>query len=488
LTGGLLSITGAGTVTVTANQAGNSNYAAALPVQQSLVVTQGSQTISFSGLPSGTSAYSSGLTYTLSASASSGLPVSLSVSGPASLSGSTLTITGSGTVVVTASQAGNSNYAAATPVQLTHTYTGGVAQTITFTPVPTPVFYGGPAISLSASGGASGNPVTFSVLPPSPAVISGGNQLSFTGVGAVTIAADQAGNSTYAAATQVTQSFTVGQGTQTISFIAPSSPINFGVTPISLSATGGASGNPVAFGVTSGPGSITLGTNQLTVTGAGSVVVTATQAGSGNYQAATAVSRTIVVNPAPESMAVSCWNSAFVYGGNYNCSVTMTASPGAGAPVGSISYALDGGAASTATLASGTTTFQIPSPGAGSHSVLITYVPSADFATTSPQTENFTVNPAPVNVVLQGPPGGSASSGTSVTFTATVSLQSGSGTPTGSVTFSVDGNPVGPAVPLSGGNAGYSTSGLSVGTHTIAAAYTGANYGPGSTSIMVNIN
>jgi rhamnogalacturonyl hydrolase YesR len=50
---------------------------------------------------------------TLNASASSGLPVSFSLlSGPASLAGNTLTITGAGTVVVQASQAGNANYAA----------------------------------------------------------------------------------------------------------------------------------------------------------------------------------------------------------------------------------------------------------------------------------------------------------------------------------------------------------------------------------------
>ncbi len=50
---------------------------------------------------------------TLSASASSGLSVSFSVlSGPASLTGNTLTITGAGTVIIQASQAGNATYAA----------------------------------------------------------------------------------------------------------------------------------------------------------------------------------------------------------------------------------------------------------------------------------------------------------------------------------------------------------------------------------------
>jgi YD repeat-containing protein len=61
---------------------------------------------------------------TLTATASSGLPVTFSVlSGPATVSGSTLTITGAGTVVVAANQAGNSNYAAAAQVTQTITVT-----------------------------------------------------------------------------------------------------------------------------------------------------------------------------------------------------------------------------------------------------------------------------------------------------------------------------------------------------------------------------
>lgn len=56
---------------------------------------------------------------TLTATASSSLPVSYSViSGPATVSGSTLTIIGVGSVTVRATQSGNTNYAAATPVSV----------------------------------------------------------------------------------------------------------------------------------------------------------------------------------------------------------------------------------------------------------------------------------------------------------------------------------------------------------------------------------
>jgi DNA-binding beta-propeller fold protein YncE len=88
-----------------------------------------------------------------------------------------------------------------------------------------------------------------------------------------------------------------GTGTkaiQTINFAPPASPVTYGVSPITLSATA-TSGLPVTFSVT-GPASVSGST--LKITGAGSVVVTASQAGDANYLAATAVSYTITVNQA----------------------------------------------------------------------------------------------------------------------------------------------------------------------------------------------
>ena len=65
----------------------------------------------------------------------------------------------------------------------------------------------------------------------------------------------------------------------------------------------------------------------------------------------------------------------------------------------------------------------------------------------------------------------------SVTFTATVTPVSGSGTPTGTVQFQADGANLGSAVTLNGGVATVSTSSLTVGTHPITAAYSGdANF------------
>ena len=80
-------------------------------------------------------------------------------------------------------------------------------QVITFTALPVHTF-GDPAFDLSATGGASGNPVTYTSSDPSVATVSG-NTLTIVGPGTATITASQAGNDGYHAAADVTQVLTV---------------------------------------------------------------------------------------------------------------------------------------------------------------------------------------------------------------------------------------------------------------------------------------
>jgi hypothetical protein len=210
------------------------------------------------------------------------------VSGPATISGSTVTITGAGTVVLQASQAAAGNYTLGTQ---TATFTVATeSQTITFSAPASPVNYGVAPITLSASA-SSGLAVAFNVVS-GPGTISG-STLTITGAGTVVVAANQAGNNNYAAATQVTQSIVVNQASQTISFTAPTSPVTYGVSPITLSATS-TSGLAVTFSVVSGPATVSGST--LTITGVGTVVVASNQAGNINYTVATQVTQSIVVN------------------------------------------------------------------------------------------------------------------------------------------------------------------------------------------------
>ena len=87
--------------------------------------------------------------------------------------------------------------------------TAKAAQTIAFTDsLPASAVYAaGLTYPLSATGGASGNPVVFSIVS-GPATVSGAT-LSITGAGTIVVAANQAGNATYAAAPQVTQTILI---------------------------------------------------------------------------------------------------------------------------------------------------------------------------------------------------------------------------------------------------------------------------------------
>jgi hypothetical protein len=245
-----------------------------------------------------------GPTYTPTASATSGLAVTISLDSSStgcSLSGGVVTFTAVGTCLIDANQAGNANYLPAPQVQQSITV-AQQSQAITFTP-PVSATVGGTA-TLTASGGASGNPVVFTVDPSSGAgvcSVSGvdGTTVSYQAVGTCLIDANQAGSTNYLAAPQVQRSITVTQGTQSITFAAPA-PGTVGGTAI-LTASGGASGNPVVFTVDplSGAGVCSVsGTNGTTVSYAaiGTCLLDANQAGSSNYLAAPQVLQSVAVS------------------------------------------------------------------------------------------------------------------------------------------------------------------------------------------------
>ncbi|MEQ8812507.1 MAG: MBG domain-containing protein, partial [Imperialibacter sp.] len=209
-----VTIVGAGTATITAVQAGSINYNEAETTQE-LTVSKATQTITFEAIDS--QVLSTG-SLTLSATASSGLAVSYEVSGPATLEGTKLTFTGAGDITVTASQAGNVNYMAAEALPRTFTVTDDTPvdpvkedQTITFEAIADKTF-GDAAFDLTATASSG---LTVSYIVSGAATISG-SSVMITGAGGVTITASQAGDDSFNAAADVSQSFTVNKATATI--------------------------------------------------------------------------------------------------------------------------------------------------------------------------------------------------------------------------------------------------------------------------------
>jgi len=247
--GATVTFVSAGTCNITASQAADSNYFAAPPVNQSFTISQATQVISFTA--PATQTYVPNATVTLSATTTSGLVVSYVSNSAAicSVSGNTVSILTAGSCSITASQVGSANYTTATPVTKSFTI-GQATQVISFTPPATQTYVPNGTVALSATGGASGLPVTFASTSTGVCTTGGANgaTVTFVTAGQCNITASQLGNTNYLAATNVPQSFTISKAAQTVAFTStpPSNALVSGPTYVAV-ATGGNSGMPVTF-------------------------------------------------------------------------------------------------------------------------------------------------------------------------------------------------------------------------------------------------
>ena len=304
--GAIITGVAAGTCTVTANQAGNTTYSAAAPTTQTITVGKRSQTITFT--PSSTVTYGDA-PVALIATASSGLTPSFAlVSGPATLTGSSLTITGVGSIVVKATQAGTTSYSAATDVQRTITV---AAKALTVTAdyasrafgADNPAAPGFTAPALVGSDTIAS--VTYSYATTATSTATLGSTHSITLSAAVFSPASAANNYNI---TYIAGILTIAGSTgQAITFSPPASA-TFGDAAIALSAS--ASSNlQVRFTLVSGPA--TLSGSTLTITGAGSIAVKATQAGNATHAAAPDSLKTILV--AAKALTITAADASRVY-------------------------------------------------------------------------------------------------------------------------------------------------------------------------------
>ena len=533
--GNTVTIVRTGTCTIRASQAGNADYLAAADADQSFAVTGPAVSVSPAALPAATlgSAYAQAFSATGAAApyayavTAGALPPGLSLAANGTLSG-TPTSAGSYAFTVTASDA--SGAASGGP------FTGSVAaslvvnkaaQAISFGPLAN-VAVGAAPFTVSATGGASGNAVTFASLTASVCTVSG-NAVTVIRTGACTIRASQAGNADYLAAADVDRGFTVSglsvsvspgalaggafdapvlrlfsatggnapysyavtagslppglalaadgtlsgtptaagtygftvtatdasgaamggpftgsvlsgitidKATQAISF-APLAGVPVGTAPFTVTATGGASGNPVAFASLTAA-VCTVSGNTVTVIRTGACTIRASQAGGANHLAAASVDQgftvsglTVAVTPAALpggtfGAALSRTFSASGGNGPYAFAVTAGSLPpglalaadgtlsGTPAAAGTYAFTLTATDASPATMGG---------PFAGSVSTGITIDKAAQAIAFAPLAD-VKVGTAPVALSATG-----GASGNAVTFaslTAPVCTVSGS--------------------------------------------------------------
>jgi hypothetical protein len=254
-----------------------------------LTVTGQNQTITLAPLTPNPITYGQVSQYTLSASSSSGLPVTLTAVGPGTISGNVLTVTGGGTIVVGANQAGNGTYNAA-PQVTTNLVINPLSQTVTFNSVPPQA--SGTSLNLapyvSASSGLTVN--QFTSLTTSVCTTSG-SIATFLIPGSCTIVALQTGNATYTIA-GAGQTITVNQGVaQTITFATIPTQTAGGTVTLSATAS---SGLAVSFASTTPTVCTVSGSTATLVTG-GTCSITASQAGNTTYSAAPSVTKSFTV-------------------------------------------------------------------------------------------------------------------------------------------------------------------------------------------------
>jgi hypothetical protein len=118
MSGSTVHITGAGSCSITASQAGNASYNAAPNVVRSFNIAKANQTITFGALATKRLGDAD---FAVSASASLALTVSFTSSGNCTVSVNTVHLVAAGSCTITAHQAGNANYFAAPDVSQTFT-------------------------------------------------------------------------------------------------------------------------------------------------------------------------------------------------------------------------------------------------------------------------------------------------------------------------------------------------------------------------------
>ncbi len=218
--------------------------------------------------------------FELVATATSGLTVTFEiVSGPATLDGTTVSLTGVGTVQVKAEQAGNIDYDPA-PSVINSFEVIEADQEITFDVLPT-MTYGDPDFELEATA-SSGLEVSYTSSDEAVATVDG-NTVTILTAGTTIITAIQDGDMNHGPAADVQQALTVNKADQTISFDElPDYDIDLQSQPVELEATA-SSGLEVTYTV---DGPAELDGNELTVTGEGTITVVASQAGDDNHNPA----------------------------------------------------------------------------------------------------------------------------------------------------------------------------------------------------------
>ena len=376
-------------------------------------------------------------------------------------------------------------------VKGTATLTGsGLHGSINFTPTPGETF---PIITSTA-------PIvgTFNGLPEGATISIRGIPFTISykgGNGDDVVLTDAAVTTTTTLSSSAPTGSSFGQAVTFTATVAPSSGTGTPTGTVTFTIDGTAQ-TPVPLQVVGGVDQASLPPiSSLTI---GQQTIGATYSGDDNFATSTAQSSTQTVNPIATTTTLS---SSAPSGSSFGQTVTFTAtvapSSGTGTPTGTVTFTVDGTAQTPVSLqvVGGVDQASLPpisSLTGGSHTIKATYSGDNTFSSSTAQSLTQTVNLIAATIVLSSSAPDRSTFGQAVTFTATVAPGSGTGTPTGSVTFTIDGMAQAPISLQEVGvvvQASLSLTTLAGGNHTIAASYSGdanfsgyANFDPSESS------
>ena len=289
---GFINALGAGTVTLIVTSAGDTDFNSA-SVTQELTISENQMTPTLTITSGNTVNVDGGLTVTVVSTAAPGMGGAISYileegSGSATIDASTGYLVGVrvGTLTVTATSAGDSDYRSASVSQLIT-----VGQVVPQLFVTSPDVFGvDEVVTASFTSTANGQDigeVTYGTINDVGAAIidpSSGQMIALS-IGHITLTINTAGNDNYAPA-YVEQSIEIVKGTPTISVVGDSLlPIGGLQTVMAFSSASFGRGGDITFDVIAGSGSATIDpiSGEMLGISTGTVTVTATSAGDDSF-------------------------------------------------------------------------------------------------------------------------------------------------------------------------------------------------------------
>lgn len=462
---------GPGSHTITAAYSGDSNFSPSISAALAQMVNKAMTTTVVTS-SSASTGFGGTVTFTASTASAGGTPTGTvtffdgSVTlGSASLSTGWTTISIStlslGAHAITASYAGDPNFAGSTSAVYTQTVTGNVSTTTAITSSAASAAYGDfltftASITTASGGTPSGNIVfkdgaaTLSTVPlrsgASWAVLNCGPGQACTSLspGSHSITAAYSGDTDFVPSTSVPLSQSISQTATTTALTTSSPSVGFGGTvtftaSVITTSGGGTPTGTVTFfdgSTTIGSGTLSTGWTTLNIStfSAGPHSITAVFAGDTNFRGSTsAVSEVQITVPTTTTVTVA---SSAVAGAPVTITATVTASPGT--PAGSVTFKDGNNVLGMATLTNGTGTFTTATLAAGAHSLSATYTGDTTFMSSASPAASLSVAQ---DFTVGGPttPSLSVVAGQSAALTITIASQPGGFT--APVQFSCSGLP-----------------------------------------------